>query len=218
MAALHYEKIAEILERAHRIDRKCELFGASGHQYKLNPPLEAAVVRSIEEAYQFTFPKDYFQFITQVANGGAGPDYGIMQFEDSLGRRAYEHYQEAYKRSLKTPFAPRPMSPEEARCCSFTWDSYEENPHKFFIYEKEDSICDTDGFFVLGTHGCQWDFGLAVSGEHKGQVFTKDNEGAFLLKAHSFSQFYQEWLDWLSDLDNIQRELDMWHERLGKRT
>ena len=32
MAALHYEKIAEILERAHRIDRKCELLGASGHQ------------------------------------------------------------------------------------------------------------------------------------------------------------------------------------------
>ena len=216
MAALRYEKVAEILERAHRIDRKCELFGASAHQYKLNPPIDEAIVRSAEEKYNFTLPKDYFQFITQIADGGAGPDYGIMSFEDSFMRRDHNRFHEAYQCSLGTPFAPRPMMPEDAESCSFNKDAYEENPYKFFIYRKEkDSLCDTDGFLVLGTHGCQWDFGLVVSGEHKGQVFTTDHENAYHLLAYSFYEFYKRWLDWLSDAENIQRQLNMWH---GKRT
>ena len=219
MEAFCYEKIAAVLEQARRIDRKCELFGASKHQYKLNPPLDAAVVRSAEEQYQFTFPEDYFRFITEVANGGAGPDYGIMPFEESLMSGVYDGYREAYRRSLGTPFTPRSMTPEEAENSSFAQDAYEREPDHFFLYEKEeDADCDTDGFFVLGTHGCQWDFGLVVSGERKGQVFTTDNEGSYLLLAHSFSEFYQRWLDWLSDPENIRKELKRWRELLGKRT
>lgn len=219
MAALCYEKIVTILEQAHRIDRKCELFGASKHQYKLNPPLNAAVVRLVEEKYNFTLPEDYFQFITEIADGGAGPDYGIMSFEDSLMSGAYNDFQEAYKRSLKTPFVPRPMMLEEVESYSFSKDAYERNPDKFFIYEKEeDDICNTDGFWVLGTHGCQWDFGLVVSGERKGQVFTADNEGAYVFETYSFCEFYQRWLDWLSDIENVQKELKMWRELLKKRT
>lgn len=173
----------------------------------------------VEETYHFTFPEDYFRFITQAANGGAGPDYGIMPFEDSLMSGAYGDFQEAYKRSLETPFVPQPMMLEEVESCSFAKDAYVQNPDKFFIYEKEeDAVCGTDGFFVPGTHGCQWDFVLVVSGERKGQIFTADNEGAYLFKAYSFHEFYQEWLDWLSDTENVQKELTMWRERLGKRT
>lgn len=209
MAVLFYEKIVTILEQAHRIDQKCQLFGTSKHQYKLNSPINESVVRAVEEKYNFTFPEDYFQFITKVANGGAGPDYGIMSFEDSLMTQAYNNFQEAYKCSLKKPFVPRRMMPDEVENYAFSKTAYEQNPNKYFIYEKEDDdICNTDGFFVLGTHGCQWDFGLIVSGERKGQVFDTDNEGAYAFVAHSFSAFYQEWLDWLSDAKNIQRELE----------
>ena len=219
MAALCYEKIVAILEQARRIDQKCQLFGASEHQYKLNPPLNAAGVRLVGETYHFTFPEDYFQFITQVADGGAEPDYGIMPFEASLRSEAYNDFQEAYKRSLKTPFVPRPMMPEDVERHSFSKDSYERNPDQFLICEKgEDDICGTDGFWVLGTHGCQWDFGLVVSGGRKGQVFTADNEGAYAFEAYSFHEFYQRWLDWLSDPENIRKELKKWCELLQKRT
>lgn len=68
---------------------------------------------------------------------------------------AYGDFQEAYKRSLETPFVPRPMMLEEVESCSFAKDAYVQNPDKFFIYEKEeDAVCGTGGFFVLGTHGC----------------------------------------------------------------
>lgn len=218
MEALFYEKIATILEQVHRIDQKCELFGASKHQYKLNPPINETIVRAAEEKYNFKLPDDYFHFITKVANGGAGPDYGIMTFEDSLMAGAYDDFQEAYKCSLKKPFLPRRMMPDEVENYAFTKTAYEQNPERYFVYEKEkDDICITDGFLVLGTHGCQWDFGLIVSGERKGQVFDTDNQGAYAFAAHSFTAFYQEWLNWLLNTENIQRELEKWQKLLSRR-
>lgn len=214
MAVLPYDKIVTILEQAHRIDSKCELFGASKHQYRLNPPINETVVREVEEKYDFQLPEDYLQFITGLANGGAGPAYGIMPFEESLMTGAYNDFQEAYKCSLKKPFIPRRMRLEEVESYAFSKTAYEQNPDNYFIYEKEgDDICGTDGFFVLGTHGCQWDFGLIISGERRGQVFDTDNEGAYAFADHSFSAFYQKWLDWLSDTENIQRELEKWRKR-----
>lgn len=213
MEKLFYEKIALILERAHCADKKCELFGASKHQYRLNPPINESVVHAVEEKYNFQFPEDYFHFITKVANGGAGPDYGIMTFEESLMTGAYSDFQKAYQCSLSKSFIPRRMLPDEVENYAFSKSAYEQNPDKFFIYEKEDDdICNTDGFFVLGTHGCQWDFGLIVSGERKGQVFDTDNEGGYVFISHSFTAFYQNWLDWLSDTENIQRELERWRK------
>ena len=68
------EEILKILSQAQKVDKKFELFGSSTHKYKLNPPIQASFVRSIEEKYGFTLPEDYFRFITEVADGGAGPD------------------------------------------------------------------------------------------------------------------------------------------------
>ncbi len=87
-------------------------------------------------------------------------------------------FEEAYQCSLKNPFIPRRMMSEEVEDYAFAKEAYEQNPDQYFIYEKEEyDLCNTDGFLVLGTHGSQWDFGLIVSGERKGQVFDTDNEG-----------------------------------------
>lgn len=51
-----------------------------------------------------------------------------------------------------------------------------------------------------------------MSGERKGQVFDTDNEGGYVFISHSFTAFYQNWLDWLSDTDNVQRELERWRK------
>ncbi len=69
-------------------------------------------------------------------------------------------------------------------------------------------MCDSKGFFVLGTHGCQWDFGLIITGEKRGCVFDTDNEGAYGFVTESFYDFYQNWLDRISDTEGLQRELD----------
>ncbi len=210
---LQREEILKILNQAQKIDKKFEMFGSSTHKYELNPPIQASFVRSIEEKYGFTLPEDYFCFITEVADGGAGPDYGIQSFTKFLteGVDSYSKgYWEAYRYSLVKPFVPRPMVSEEIEEFAFTRKAYEENPEHFFVYEKEDEneLCDTDGYFTLGTHGCQWDFGLIITGDKRGQVFDTDNEGAYRFVANSFTEFYANWLNRIGDTEGFCRELE----------
>lgn len=216
------DKILKILAQARRIDPDCRMFGASAHQYRLNPPLSEQFVRQAEQLYGFSLPEDYVQFLTQVGNGGAGPDYGIEPFEHFLKKGASrndERFWQAYRQSLSRPFLPRPLREEEVgQFAITTMEGYRQNPQRYFVYPKEDEddFCDTDGFFTLGTHGCQWDFGLITAGPYRGQVFDTDNEGGYAWVSGSFSAFYQNWLDFLADEEGYRRAVEFWRSRAGR--
>ncbi len=218
------DEVISILERAEKIDRevsrkylltgglreKYTLFGAMKHKYALNPPVDRALVESAEKRYGFTFPRDYVEFITEIGDGGAGPDYGIDPFAEFISEsNTMNGCAEAYRKSLAVPFNPRKMLPEEVEDFGFSRESYEEEPDIFFVYQKDDDDYDweTDGFYVLGTHGCQWDFVLVTAGERRGQVFDTDNEGACAFVANSFEEFYGQWLERLSDTERFRQEL-----------
>ena len=209
------EEIKKILRRAASIDSGFDLFGSGKHRYMLNPPIDASFVRSIEEKYSFTLPDDYFSFITETGDGGAGPEYGIYPFakfmETGINDYAREYY-EAYRNGAGKPFAPRPMADGEAEDYGYTQAGYDNEPEKFFVFEKyceeenETAEC-SDGFFVIGTHGCQWDFGIITAGDRRGQIFDSSNEGAYYFLADSFSEFYQGWLDSISDEEEFRKEI-----------
>lgn len=213
----HREEIIAVLDKARHMDEKYEMFGASRHRYVLNPPIRASFVRSVEERYGFRLPEDYFHFITEVGDGGAGPYYGIDSFvslvEQKSNPRA-EEYAVAYRLSLAQKFTPRQMQADEVEEYAIvTREYYEKNPKQYFVFDElleSDNLCETNGFLVLGTHGCQWDFGIVVSGERRGQIFDTDNEGGFGLVTYSFEEFYQEWLDWVSDKEQFLKELQNW--------
>src|SRR3954471_3790250 len=63
-----------------RRDRRRRVFGASAHDYKLDPPLPVAVIEAFEGRYGLSLPEDYRHFITEIGNGGAGPYYGVLPF------------------------------------------------------------------------------------------------------------------------------------------
>ncbi len=210
------KEVERILDQAKRMDPAFEMFGVSRHKYKLNPPVGLAFVREMEQRYHFRLPEDYVQFITEVGDGGAGPDYGIIPFGNFLQKAespGAEKFREAYRCSLAKAFLLRPMEPDELEYFAFAEDAYQKNPEKYFVEigaQEENSLCDTDGYFAIGTHGCQWNFGLAISGEWRGQVFDTDNEGGYRFVAGSFHEFYQNWLDGLSDTEQFQKKLDKW--------
>lgn len=218
-------EVLSILEQAKKIDLevskkylltgelrdKYTLFGAMKHKYALNPPVDKSLVENAEERYGFAFPRDYVEFITEIGDGGAGPDYGIDPFTEFISEsNTMNGYAEAYRKSLAVPFAPRKMLSEEVEEYAITTrEYYEEAPEKFFVNQKDNDDYDwaTDGFYVLGTHGCQWDFALVTAGERRGQVFDTDNEGACAFVAGSFEEFYGNWLERLSDTERFRQEL-----------
>ena len=49
---------------------------------------------------------------------------------------------------------------------------------------------------------------MITAGERCGQVFIHDTEGAFELETNSFQAFYQNWLDFILDTEQFQKELE----------
>lgn len=214
---LQKEKVFKILKRAAVIDKHFELFGSDTHRYKLNPAISDKFVYDIEDTYGFTLPKDYFRFITEIGDGGACVDYGLIpfsKFTQKANSPSTERFYKSYRKSLSQPFCPRKMLLNEIEHFGFTKESYEKSPDNFFVLEYPDddeNLCDTKGFLVLGTHGCQWDYGIVITGEFRGMIFDTDNEGGFYLVADSFDEFYQNWLDGLEE-NNLKQKLNKLRE------
>ena len=58
--------------------------GRSSKTGFLNPPLSGAEVSAFESAHQVILPEGYRRFITEIGNGGIGPEYGLNRLEESL--------------------------------------------------------------------------------------------------------------------------------------
>lgn len=210
------EEVERILDQARRMDSQFEIHGVSEHQYKLKPPVDLTFVREVEKKYQFFLPKDYVQFITEVGDGGAGPSYGMYQFRN-LTRKGKtpktERFYEEFRRNLAKELRLRPLELEDVEYFCFSEEEYKQNPEKFFAASSECYNTDMNienGFLPLGSYGCGTEYGLVVTGEKHGQVFRVNIEGCYEWEADSFQAFYQNWLDFISDTEQFQKELDMW--------
>jgi hypothetical protein len=199
MNTLNQEAVLQILSAAAKADSAYELFGSAKHKYQLRPPLEMAKVRAIEETYHISLPEDYLHFITQIGDGGAGPDYGLYPFAD------FEKHNSP--QNIRKPFFPHLASPEELKNTSIDPRVYERLQGKVFCYPESEEDGDEwfyeDGFLVLGTKGCQYDFIMPLQGEHRGKIFENDYEASFIFLADSFTQFYTEWLADIAEQKSI---------------
>lgn len=77
-AKLDQETVIKRLQYLKSIDPHFQIFGATAHQYKLNPPLELSQVIAFETHWKCSLPTDYRYFLTEIGNGGAGPYYGLF--------------------------------------------------------------------------------------------------------------------------------------------
>lgn len=84
-------KITELINLAREADKNCKEFGANKHRYKLNPVIPLSQIRDFEKRHKIKFPQGYVDFLTQVGNGGAGPDYGIYSLEEVEFQNYYNH-------------------------------------------------------------------------------------------------------------------------------
>ena len=76
MAILDPTRVKESLRRLSAV--KTDIFGANGHHFLLNPPLEETDVDAFEQRHSIHLPAEYRHFLTAIGNGGAGPYYGVF--------------------------------------------------------------------------------------------------------------------------------------------
>lgn len=67
---------------ARELDYECRLSGSDKHRYCFAPVKPLSEIRHFEARHHIKLPNEYVQFLTQVGNGGAGPDNGLYSLEE----------------------------------------------------------------------------------------------------------------------------------------
>jgi hypothetical protein len=112
------------------------------HRYSFNPVVRAEEIRAFESAHRVDLPADYRDFLLQVGNGGAGPDFGV----NALGRVD----------TLLCPLGQLPLE-EELRQDANDWAAMVGRLDRPFPLRKPGKDCTlmrVDGAIPLSNVGC----------------------------------------------------------------
>lgn len=80
LARIQRPSFAEIRRRIgvlSALDPERKQPGAGTHDYRLRAPLTVAELAALEARIGGTLPEDYRRFLTELGDGGAGPEYGL---------------------------------------------------------------------------------------------------------------------------------------------
>lgn len=160
-----------------REDPERRRFGSAHHGYRLRPPLPAAAIRSFERRYGVELPDSYRRFVETVADGGAGPHYGVLGLTEEVDEEEalYDLREESLTAGfLATPFPHTRARPGPGRGGSADYP--------------------VTGTLVVGEQGCGTFSRLVVTGSCAGRVWTDDPVWGGLTPGPDFGDWYAAWL------------------------
>lgn len=192
------EEILLIKKRVKKLRKKqVKPFGYDGHKMKLNSPISQNNLEALEQKYQVVFPEDYRLFLLNVANGGAGPGYGLEDIESGISYQRVFYPQDILSRAFKHQEEYNYYNDPEL-------DELEKLLDDGHISEADFDLqleYLTAGTLVLCHEGCGHLYRLVVTGPTRGQVWIDSDvsdQGYSNLKI-SFYQWYDRWLE---DIEN----------------
>lgn len=201
------KRITAKLEQLKSLDIHLQVFGASHHQYQLNPPLLIDVIQAFEQQYQVKLPKDYVAFFTHIGNGGAGPFLGVEAFENSLSVDL-DYPDPNLKLNPSLPFLhQKAWNDLFSAYCDEEDENYEQQYFEFHCHQM-------DGTLAICNYGCGISLNLVVNGAEYGYIWTDDraNDGGIYPSQElgnteklSFLDWYELWLD--QSITEIQEKL-----------
>ncbi|MFC1642234.1 hypothetical protein ACFL5O_06030, partial [Myxococcota bacterium] len=152
-------------------DADCERFGASTHQYELEPPLSESILRELEQECETQLPIDYAAFLLRAGAWGAGPGYGLLP-PDTPAQRTLLRGQFPHKRAVR---------------------------QHHLRHSAQADACPAEplnGVLALAHWGCDCISFLVVSGPRAGSIWLDLRAvGEGLVPTHnSFSEWYGEWI------------------------
>jgi hypothetical protein len=142
-------KIKQKLLLAKEADQNYQVFGSDHHQYQVNKPIRKKEIDKFQQANNIKLPEEFYLFLTEVGNGGAGPYYGIYKLPTD---RSLFH--------LSQPCKLKPNMTDEE------WETLiDENGGNADV---EETIF--TGMLSIGTQGCSYETMLVLNGSYRGQV------------------------------------------------
>ncbi|MCU0440540.1 MAG: SMI1/KNR4 family protein [Raineya sp.] len=193
-------KLKKLIEK----DKKLSNFGSETHRYELNPTISEEYLQKWQKKYNIQLPQDYSDFLRNIANGGAGPYYGLYSLEEGMQEAENFSYINETE-NITEPFSlDFPISKTETdnfikyyyQCL----DDGEDDEIQYF-----ESITPLTGAIFLAEYGCGWSYFLVVKGDLAGTVWFQGDYLSPCIHENrilSFIEWYEDWLDRsLADLE-----------------
>jgi Leucine-rich repeat (LRR) protein len=195
------QQIKDKLQKLIQTDKEYKIFGAKegnwgGHEYKLNPVLSTFDLDVFESANQVKLPEEYRIFLTQIANGGAGPYYGLYALDKGIEEAKYLSTDDdnTIENSFATDF---PVSKTEVNTfIKYYGKCVEEGKDEEIEYMEIPNPL--TGAIFLCEYGSGWSYLLVVKGELAGSVWFHGDYFVPLFdknKLLTFFDWYENWLD-----------------------
>jgi hypothetical protein len=166
-----WRPIREAIAALGASDPKRLRFGAAAHRYELRPTLSDLRIAEIEAAAGVRLPDDYRDFLLEVGDGGAGPCYGLVPFDQ---REQLALMQGVF--SPSPPTAPSASTPSGSSA-------------------RPTLLLPWNGVILLSHLGCGYLAYLVVEGPHRGEVWLDvGGNGSPRSIAPHFIAFYTDWL------------------------
>ncbi|MFF3116033.1 SMI1/KNR4 family protein [Kitasatospora sp. NPDC057904] len=141
-------------------------FGSDHHDYRLRPPLAEETIRAFEHRHGVQLPSSYRSFLADVADGGAGPDYGVVGLTEVLDEEDAIHG--VREDDLRPGVLAMPFTGH--------------GPHP------------VAGSLVIAEGGCGMWSRLVVTGPNAGEVWHDDPDWGGLTPGPDFRDWYGAWL------------------------
>lgn len=184
-------------------DPKRARFGAAAHQYALRPVLTDLRIAELEAAAGVRLPDDYRDFLLEVGDGGAGPGYGLVPFDQAE--------QQALMEGVFAPHGIEPLEVPKERAPSEPGVASEPIPESATATgsgpttasssassttgQRVSLLLPWHGVVLLSHLGCGYLAYLVLEGPHRGQVWMDlGSNGPAARIAPHFIAFYTDWL------------------------
>jgi uncharacterized protein (TIGR02996 family) len=168
-------------------DRFHTYFAAQHHRYQMLPPLPEAIIRALEAEYGVRFPNDYVDFLARIAEGGAGPSYGLYPLRICCHARMTERF----------PFEEAPGSSYDPWTDPVTREALSDPVTDTGHYVPGLNTKSCTGCIALCDHGCCSASYLVITGKERGKVwdYHGGGDGMWHPTGTTFLPWYTAWLD-----------------------
>jgi hypothetical protein len=169
-------------------------FGVESHGFRRRRRLTEKQVAAFERRHAVKLPSEYRTFIIGVANGGAGPAYGLYSLAEAVSKEPRGRVPDDF---LRIPFRHRrDYNPQEDPKLRSFWRRVEDGEIADAEAERR-SLYHAAGTLVLCHEGCGDLHLLVVTGPSRGQMWvdTRRNSGWLYPLEVGFLDWYERWLD-----------------------
>lgn len=199
----YISEIKVLAQKGLRRDPTYRIFGADRHRWQFAEPTDMREIRNFEKNMKITLPKALVRYLTELGNGGAGPDYGIYSLEKMREENAFlpqtANLPVMLDHSMTDEqwidFAKRYETLDDI-ICSDEFETKTKEQQESLMREMRDmelSMC-AGGVFI-STPGCTMNSILMCRGAAAGEVFVVDF--AYIYQLQSEPHCCGKFEDWI---------------------